>query len=208
MHRIIFLISIALGFVALTPARAAEAVASGEERLRAAFREANSRREIAEAELVNLRAAQAALAEEKKALSEKYEALKKQLVADRASMDKTATALSAQVADQKATIAQLTENLAKAKEEGGKAAQAARAAEAEGVKLTNLNAALERRAADLQTKNLALFLLGNQILSRYEEFSLGKALKAKEPFVGLSRTKLENLVQEYQDKLLDERVRQ
>lgn len=205
MNRIVIFLSLGLGLASLVAA--AETPNAGEERLRLAFREANSRRETAEAELVSLRASQAALAEEKKALSEKYEALKKQVVADRASMDKTAATLSAQVADQKGTIAQLTENLAKAKEEGGKAAQAARAAEAEGVKLTNLNAALERRAADLQTKNLALFLLGNQILTRYEEFSLGKALKAKEPFVGLSRTKLENLVQEYQDKLLDERVR-
>jgi hypothetical protein len=65
---------------------------------------------------------------------------------------------------------------------------------------------LQRRVAYLETKNVQLFTLGNEILSRYENFSLGNAISAKEPFVGVTRVKLENLVQDYSDKLLDERA--
>jgi hypothetical protein len=59
---------------------------------------------------------------------------------------------------------------------------------------------------DRETKNLALFNLGNDILTRYEKFSLGDALGAKEPFTGISRVKLQELVQDYKDKISDQRV--
>jgi peptidoglycan hydrolase CwlO-like protein len=62
---------------------------------------------------------------------------------------------------------------------------------------------LQRLVADRETKNLALFQTGNEILIRYEKFSLGEALAAKEPFLGITRTKLQTLVQGYQDKLTD-----
>jgi hypothetical protein len=43
--------------------------------------------------------------------------------------------------------------------------------------------------------------LSNEILTRYEKFSLGEALAAREPFIGLTRVKLENLTQDYSDKI-------
>jgi hypothetical protein len=53
---------------------------------------------------------------------------------------------------------------------------------------------------------LELYKLGNEILTRYEKFGLGEALQAKEPFVGVSRVKLQALVQDYKDKLLDQAI--
>jgi chromosome segregation ATPase len=187
--------------------RAADAPNAEEDRLRAALREMTQQLRSAQTELSNLQATQASLADEKKTLSEKYETLKKQVVSDRAAADKAAADSAARAVDQKAAIARLEAALEKAKAEGEKSAQEARAAEAQDVKLTAENYALQRRAADRETKNLALFLLANEILSRYEDFSLGKALNAKEPFVGATRTKLENLVQDYQDKILDQRAK-
>ncbi len=67
---------------------------------------------------------------------------------------------------------------------------------------------LQRQVEDQQRRNAALFKVGNEVLTRYEHFGLGDALSAKEPFVGLTRVKLENLVQDYRDKLADERIRQ
>ena len=66
------------------------------------------------------------------------------------------------------------------------------------------NAALERRVADLRTRNNALFTTGNEILDRYKKYSLGEAIAAREPFTGLTRVKLQNQFQEYADKLLDQ----
>jgi len=187
---------------------AAETAPTGDDRLREALRDSMVQLRSAQSDLANLQAAQAAAVDEKKALTDKFEAFKKQVAAERATAGKSANALNAQIADQKATIARLSEALDKSKAEAEKAAAEAKNAEAAGERLKAEKIFLERRVADLQTKNLALFLTGNTILSRYAEFSLGTAIRAKEPFVSLTRTKLENLVQDYQDELLDNRAKQ
>ncbi len=187
--------------------RAAEPANTEADRMRAALRDTTLQLRTALADLAGLQAAQAGFADEKKALAEKYEALKKQIVADRTITDKTVAALNVQVAEQKATVVRLNAALEKSKVQGEKAAEDAQTAEAQVARLKNEAIVQSRRVADLQSKNLALYLTGNEILTRYEEFSFGNALKAKEPFVGLTRTKLENLVQDYQDKLLDQRAK-
>ena len=195
-------------FVVLTAGvlRAADAPNSEEDRLRAALREMTLQLRTAQSDLGNLQTTQAALAEEKKVLGEKYEILKKQAVADKAAADKALAELQSQTAAQKAQLARVNEALEKSKAEGASAAHAHMAAETQNVHLTAEYYALKRQVTELESKNLALFLVGNEILTRYEEFSLGNAITAKEPFVGKTRTKLENLVQTYQDKLLDQRA--
>ena len=186
---------------------AAEPASDGTAALRSALRDMKQQLSTAQTDLAALQATQGAVADENKAITAKYEALKKQIVADHTASDKIAAGSAAQIAEQKQQIARLSAAFEKAKAEGEKTSQMASVAEAQGVKLTNNNILLERRVADREAKNLALFLVANEILSRYEEFSLGNAIRAKEPFVGLTRTKLENLVQAYQDKILDQRVR-
>jgi chromosome segregation ATPase len=188
--------------------RTADAPATEEDRLRGALRELTLQLRTAQSDLGNLQTTQAAQAEEKKLLGEKYDTLKKQTVADKAATDKTLADLQAQTAAQKAQLARLNEALEKSKAEGASAAQAHQEAETRNVRLTADNQALHRRMSELESKNLALFLVGNEILTRYEEFSLGSAITAKEPFVGKTRTRLENLVQSYQDRLLDQRAKQ
>ncbi len=186
---------------------AAEPAADASAALRSALRDKTQQLQTAQSDLATLQTGQQALTDANKALTEKHEALKKQIVADRTTSDKSAATLNAQLAEQKQQLVRLNEELLKAKAEGEAAAQAARVAEAQGVKLAKEAIGQERRAADLEAKNLALFLVANEILSRYEEFSLGNAIRAKEPFVGNTRTKLENLVQAYQDKILDQRIK-
>ena len=84
--------------------------------------------------------------------------------------------------------------------------QLANKTEAERARLSVQANLLQRVVADRETKNIALFKVGNEILTRYEKFSLGDALAAKEPFIGVTRVQLENLVQGYKDKLLDQTV--
>jgi chromosome segregation ATPase len=201
----VLLLAFALASAALS--RGAEPAPSGEERVRDALRQTMLQLRTAQADLAALQAGQAALEEERRSAAEKYEALKKQVAADRAALDKHTSGLEARVAELKTALAQRTADLEQATAVGGKAVQSARETEAAVAKLQAENLALQRRVADRETKNLALFLLGNEILGRYEEFSLGNALRAKEPFVGLTRTKLENLVQDYQDKLGEQRVK-
>jgi chromosome segregation ATPase len=66
---------------------------------------------------------------------------------------------------------------------------------------------LHRLVDDREAKNLELYNTGSEILTRYEKFSLGDALSAKEPFVGVTRVKLQELVQDYKDKLLVNKLR-
>jgi chromosome segregation ATPase len=186
---------------------AAEPAADGSAALRAALRDKTQQLLIAQSDLQTLQSGQAAIADEKKALAEKFEALKKQCDADRLKSDKSTASLTAQLEKQKLQNAQLSEAFDKAKAEGEKAAQAAHFAETQGATLAKENIVLQRSIADREAKNLSLFLIANEILTRYEEFSLGNALLAKEPFVGLTRTKLENLVQDYQDKILEQRTK-
>jgi hypothetical protein len=44
-------------------------------------------------------------------------------------------------------------------------------------------------------------------LTRYEKFGLGQALSAREPFTGITRVKLESQVQDYEDKIADQKVK-
>ena len=103
-------------------------------------------------------------------------------------------------------IAEFTEALAKWKTGYQQASEVARAKEDERAKLAAEALVLKRSIADRETKNIALFNISNEILVRFENYALGKALAAREPFIGTTRVKVENLVQGYKDKILDNRI--
>ena len=84
--------------------------------------------------------------------------------------------------------------------------QFANRTEAARAKLAAANILLQRVVQDRETKNLTLYQTASEILNRYEKFSLGEALSAKEPFIGLSRVKLQEQVQDYQDKLQSQKL--
>lgn len=142
-----------------------------------------------------------------KELSEKVEAVTKQLAADKDAADKSIAELKAKTADQDAEIARLKESLEKWKHAQKKAADTAAAKEAERAKLAAQAVELQRKVNDQQTKNLEMFKIGTEILGRYEKFGLGTAITAREPFIGTMRVKLQNLVQDYSDKLAGQRIK-
>jgi chromosome segregation ATPase len=156
----------------------------------------------------DLAAAQATAAEDDqkiKDLTAQNDALRQQAISDKQASDKTIADLTKKSDDQAREIAAYKDAVAKWKAGYALAATAAKTREAERVKLNSANIVLQRRVDDLETKNSNLFQLGNEILTKYEKFGLGEAIAAKEPFVGLTRTKLETQVQGYQDKLLDQK---
>lgn len=199
-----------LAFIFLTlacAASAAEGVDANEAKLREALKNATLQLRSAETERATLQSSQAALTEEKKTLEAKFETLRKETIAERATTDKAIAALKAQAAAQETEIAKLKEALEKSDGAGKQAAALAAAKESDRAKLAADLIVLQRKLEDRETKNLALFKVGNEILTRYEKFSLGEALAAREPFVGTTRAKLETLVQDYQDKLLAQRAK-
>jgi chromosome segregation ATPase len=160
----------------------------------------------AETDRAALQAAQAQSADENKALTERIQAITKEANANKLAAQTAAQAadsLKSQVSRQENEIAQLKETIESSKQ----AAELAHNKEEERIKLAdNTVIELERLVADRQAKNLTLYKIAVEILERYQRFGLGDALKAREPFVGVTRVKLQNLVQDYQDKLLNERT--
>lgn len=172
-------------------------------RAQQALRNMTTRLRAAETERDNLQAAKAQSDQEKKTLTERVDTLTKQATADSEAL----TAAKTQLAEREAENARLQESLQKTQATETHAVEVAKKMEGERAKLAEQVVELQRKVADRETKNLALFKLANEILKRYERFGLGDALAAKEPFTGISRVKLESLVQDYQDKLVDQRVK-
>jgi hypothetical protein len=140
------------------------------------------------------------------AQSSQIKSLTDQAADDKAASDKAIADLKSQVTDLTGENGRLNDALKQWKGAYNQVSQLATATEAERAKLAIQSATLQRLVDDRENKNVALYKVGSEILTRYEQFSLGDAIGAKEPFVGISRVKLENLVQDYKNKLLDQAI--
>ena len=209
---LLFAVAIATGF-SFNPLRAQDAPSSTETRLREALRDTTVQLRDAQNQAVTLQAAKDQADKDNADLKAKVDALTAQLAAqtkqnadDKAASDKSIADLNAQVTDLTGQIARLNQSLTEWKNAYNQSAQLAATTEAARAKLAVEAALLQRTVDDRELKNLELYKTGSEILTRYEKFGLGDAIGAKEPFVGLSRVKLENLVQDYKDKLLNQTV--
>jgi hypothetical protein len=186
---------------------------STETRLRDALRSTAAQLNDAQNQVVTLQASQAQSDKDNADLKAKVDALTAQVAAltkqsadDKAASDKAIADLNAQITDLTGQIARLNQALAEWKNAYNQAAQLATAKEQARAKLAIQAALLQRTVDDREAKNIALYKTGSEILTRYEKFGLGDAIGAKEPFVGITRVTLENLVQDYKDKLLNQTV--
>jgi chromosome segregation ATPase len=177
--------------------------AADDARLRETLRTLTLRLRSAETERNNLLTEKAQFDQEKKTLTDKTNVLTKQAAADK----ETITALTKKTDDQDKQLVETKEALDKWKAGYDQIATAGKKSESERARLADEVIVLKRKVEDRETKNAELFRLGNEILRRYERFGLGDALAAREPFTGITKVKLENLVQDYQDKLADARVK-
>ena len=130
----------------------------------------------------------------------------KKLIAELETLTAKSKKAEKEAADQAAQLVKFKEAIAKWETAYQQVTDLATKTEAARAKLNAQNIALQRRVEDQERKNQALFKLGNEILTRYEHFGLGDALAAKEPFVGIAKVKLQNLVQDYRDQLADQRI--
>ncbi len=106
----------------------------------------------------------------------------------------------------------LADNLAQCQASARESAEAVRAKDAEREQLaaqqTEQAKVATNRANSCEEKNSRMYQLSHELLEKCEKMSLGDTLMAPlEPFTGLRRTKLENLFQEYEDKLLEQKAR-
>jgi len=211
--QIVLLVLILLPLMVPVTSKGDEPPPSNETRLRTALRDTMVQLREAQNQAVTLQSAQAQNDKDKADLQAKVDDLTSQLksmtdksIADRDASDKAIADLKTQVADLTGQVTRLTDGLKQWKDAFTQTKQLADEKEAARSQYAMQAAVLQRTVDDRETKNLALYKLGSDILKRYEQFGLGDAISAKEPFVGVSRVKLENLVQDYKNKLLDEAV--
>jgi len=125
---------------------------------------------------------------------------------DKSTLDKSIADMTAKSPDMTKALDQYGSDIHLWKTGYDQYVQFANQTEAARAKLAAEAIMLRRLVDDREAKNLVLYTTANEILTRYENFSLGDALAAKEPFVGLTRVKLQEQVQDYKDKLLTEKL--
>ena len=176
--------------------------AADDDKVKETLRNLTLRLRTAETEQASLQADKAQLEQDKKALADQTDLLTKAAASDKT----TITKLTSKVTEQEATISQMKDALAKWKAAYEQINAGAQKLKTERDKATSEEILAKREVADREMKNRELYRLANEILTRYEKFGLGDALAAREPFTGITRTKLENQVQGYSDKIADARV--
>ncbi len=203
-------LAILIGLVAILPLQPArsESADSVEAKLREALRTTMLQLRDAQGQIATMQTTQVENEQKIKDLTASVETLTRQSAEDKQASDKAIALLDARVADQDTKLASYIEALAKWKKAYQQAADLARSKEAARAKLESEAIVLQRRVEDQKRKNEGMYQIGTEVLNRYRKFALGDAITAREPFVGLSRVKLENLMQEYRDKLDEQLIRQ
>lgn len=196
-----------------TPVLWAQEAADASAKLREQLRATVTQLRAVQSEAANAQAAQIAAETQNKQLLAKLEALEKSnaaLVAkhsqEKVTAEQTIAKLNNKVTEREKRIADYVAALEKWKAGYAQAANIAREKDEKSQTLATQLIEQQRLVADRERKNLALFHTANEILTRFEGYSLGKAIAAKEPFIGTSRVKIESLVEGYKDKILDQRL--
>jgi len=188
--------------------RAADAQDPVLTRMREALKNTMIQLRDAQTQVATLQAAQAQNDAKIKDLEAQVAKITKQASDDKLAADKTIADLKEQNAAQDARNAKELETIAKWKKSYDALLTQAKAIDAKRAEFAGKCIQLQRQVDDQQRKNLAMYDLGMEVLKRYERFGLGEALTAREPFTGLTRVKFQNLIQDYGDKLADQKIKQ
>jgi chromosome segregation ATPase len=188
--------------LALSP-RAGRAEAATEARLRDALRQATAQLRAAEDE-------RAAVTEREAALKKELEQARTQAkaAAGSRSAEREVSDLKRQLAAETAASGKLSTSLAQCQAAARDGADAARAKDEERARATSDAAALRERLTAAEAKNERMYMVGKEVIEWLSQKGVGSALAAREPFLGLKRVELENAAQDYEDKLLGQRIGQ
>jgi len=177
-----------------------------EAKLREALRDTMLKLRDAQGQVAAAQAAQVAAEEKIKELTARTETLNKDLLAERNTSANMIAELNTKLEERGTVITSLQAKVEKWKKSYSELTAFAARKEFERAKYQDKSIRLERQVATQQVKNLEMYKAGMETLDRYEKFGLGDAILAREPFVGTTRVKFENLVQDQADKLTDARI--
>jgi len=196
-----------LALVLAAPLHAAEENGV-ETKLREALRNTMLKLRDAQGQVATAQAAQIAAEDKIKELAAKNDSLAKDLLAERNTSTNMITELKTKLDERGTVITSLQAKLEKWKKSYSELTAFTAHKEAERAKYLDKSTKLERQVANQQVKNLEMYKAGMDTLSRFEKFGLGEAILAREPFIGTTKVRLENLIQDQSDKLTDARIPQ
>ncbi len=185
----------------------AQAPAPADQRLREQIKMLTTQLRAAETERATVQVDKQTLETKVKTLEKQSEEISKQMAADKDAAKLEAEKLRAEIAAREGEISSTKDLLVKADAFGKQSAELAKKTEAERAKLASENVQLKRTVSDQRARNAKMHEIGTEILSRYEKFGLGTAITAREPFVGITRARLEALVEDYSGQLAGQRIR-
>lgn len=206
MNKRLLTLLLAASLPALAHVRAADAEVTVESRLRDALRNTMLQMRDLQGQLANAQAAQISLEQKNKEQTAQIEELRKQAIADRNTSANMIAELNTKLAERDTVIKGYEAAFEKWKRAYQEVTTLAQKKEAERAKQEARAIKLDRQVQDQQAKNLKMYQTGMEILDRYEKFGLGDALLAREPFVGSTKVKFQSLIQDYSDKLADQRI--
>ena len=104
-------------------------------------------------------------------------------------------------------LAEARQALATLRQEHENTLATLKASEGDNRQLKAANAGQQRQIADCEHKNLLLYQANTQLLEKYKNKNVWEALAQKEPFTGIEKVRIDNVLQEYRDKLAADRVK-
>ena len=193
--------------IAATSLHAADKMSPAEQKMRETIRNTMVQLRDANAKLATAQAAKADDEEKIKDLQGQLDALTKKTTTQKKADDQTIDDLKTKLMNDDLQINHLTESLARWKLGYAKLADYAKATEAKRADLASKIIQMDRLIAEQKAKNAEMYRLGMEVLDRYAKFGLGTAIMAREPFVGITKVKFETLLQDYQNKLTNQTIR-
>jgi predicted nucleic acid-binding Zn-ribbon protein len=106
----------------------------------------------------------------------------------------------------KESLATTSQNLDETRKSLAETTQALQQTEADKRNLEAIKVRNERDMAACERNNLALYGIGRSLMERFENKTCGETLAQKEPFTGLRKVETENLLEEYRDKLDEQKL--
>lgn len=174
-----------------------------EARLRAALKTATARIRELEDQNAQLQAKQAAAERDRLDFTQKAAAadkelgeLRKQDEADKAALDQAAATQKSQGA-----------SIAKLQDAYGKTSQALSARDADAKQLDAVVARLRPQLQSCEAKNAQLYKIGEEVLDLYDKQDVFD-LASREPITKIKRVEIENAMQDYEDRMRDNKIGQ
>jgi hypothetical protein len=194
-------------FFGATGIYAQQSPSPNEARMREQLKSLTLRLNTAETAQVTLQNENTELEAKLKTSEEAFAKLVKTTDGEKQAAKEQAEKLNADIAAREKEISATKDLLVKADSFGKTADALAKKTEAERSKLAAENRVLKDTVADHRSKNAKMFAISTEVLSRYEKFGLGTALTAREPFVGITRARLQSMVDEFGGDLAAQRIK-